>query len=338
MASSANAAADEGEEALLIAGTTRDSRIVQGGERPCREVTRHEFVITAWKHAPVEIKAVRLGCGCGTLSPNLAGVNLNPNESTTLVLEVLRREQAGEKTATIAIDAVTMKKPCTFTFGVTFTFYGGPATGPDRVAVTTPVGQTPRPVFRISRWRLSREPALVWDPAGSDFGPWQPSLLRAESTTRRQYEHQKVPLEFDVIDLDVALDNPLQVGEHAFEFKVAIKGQEPVAVPVRVHVLHPMRPSLSSVFAGRLEPGQKWSYGVRWLRAGTEQVQVAKVEVNHPAITASATPDYLFVTVTAPQEAGRFAGEIVVQFDSPSVPPIRVPVSGLVVAPVKAGR
>lgn len=321
---------ENSEEALLIQGTTPTQRMIQGGERRCGESVKHEFVITAWKHAPVKIKNVRLGCGCGTLAPDLVGYTLQPGQTVRLTLDLTSHDRAGEVVAVVAVDMVTMEKSCTCHFGVTYHFFGAPAKGPDQVSLAVALGERPQHTFRITRWRQPTEPPLVWNAAASNFGPWQARLVRSDSSPVKQYEGQIRPLHLDTFDFEITHPGPLPVGEHAFTASVAFEGLESVKVPVHVTVLHPLRPSLTSLFAGQLEPGQTWNYTVRWQRAGRQQVRVASVTTNHEAIAASATADFLFVKVVAPQEAGRFSGHIELRFDSPDAPPLRIPVSGIV--------
>jgi hypothetical protein len=323
----------QSEDALLISGTTPSQRMIQGGERRCGESIQHEFVITAWQHAPVQIKSVRLGCGCGKLTPDLAGVTLEPGQTVRLILDLMRPQRAGELVAALTVDAVTMNQPCTYHFGVTYQLFGAPPQGPDLVCMTVPLAERPRTTFRITRWRLPTEPPLVWNASASSFGPFQGKLVLSESAPKKQYEGQVRPLNLDQFDFEIIANEEMKVGEHLYTLNVAFQGHEPVKVPVKVAVLHPLRPSLSALFAGRLEPGQKWSYSARWLRTGKQEVRVANVTSSDEAIKASATLDFLFVTVTAPQEPGRFAGHVELQFDSPSAPPLRLPVSALVVPP-----
>ena len=141
-------------------------------------------------------------------------------------------------------------------------------------------------------------------------------------------------------DVDMTVDTthvklrgrePLAYGEHSGAFTFAFDDGSVQTVETRSIVPHPLEPQLRHVFCGFLRPGERWSRSVACQRAPGASVGAASLHVDGTGLRARIVDDdRIEITGEAPPNPGRFERLVWIKFSPDSIPPVRIPVTGIV--------
>jgi hypothetical protein len=283
--------------------------------------------LRVWDKSPVTIEETRSSCGCVSMAPAVTQQELAPGSEHDLVLAVNPPHQPG----VARIEVLFFTRPVSqqpLKLIVKSRVRLAPEVVPRTLALTVPLGVRPEATLHVHYDREATDSRLALDDRRSVFGPLSLRTVDIETdefTGLRQHERR------DHVALKLEGREDLPLGEHAGEIKLAWKGGLPeTVVPVRLRIMHPLRPALQRLFCGILQAGQQWSTEVELVRL-EQSARVTSVTSDQSFIRAQLLPgDRLVVHVTAPAAPGRWEGVITLAYGGAKVPEVHLPVSGVV--------
>jgi hypothetical protein len=272
-------------------------------------------------------------CGALPVDPNLTGQVLEPGSAHSVDV-VLGREFTGER-AQVDVNIETeprSSRPIVLT--VSGLLVKSVHAHPNPLIVQQTAGTAASAKLRLTRLRSSDIRPLELDQERSDYhGLAMDSVFF--STDQVGNPSLIVPRFVDTVEIDLSLPAALSEGQHQFDCRFAWKneGLTSTIVPVVVHVSHPYRPVLETVFCGELPRGAAWARAIRMVRNGApDSLRVAAIRSDVSGVTATFDPrqDNIVLRVLPTASAGRFEARLTLTYSDARVPDFSMKVSGIV--------
>lgn len=90
-------------------------------------------------------------------------------------------------------------------------------------------------------------------------------------------------------------------------------------IPCTYTVLHPLRPSVSSIFSGQLHPQQEWKYRVHFLRSDHNSLTVKSVVSSDPAVNTQLTESGELIVLVKSAKIGNGKAQLTINYSDSSV-------------------
>jgi len=304
-------------------------RVGIDGERPT-----HTFAFTVRGTSPVRIKSIETDCGaCSSPARELIGKELEPGSTHMLTLQMDVDHRAGpcRQMALITTDPPS-RTPLVVSLAAFIV--QPPVVSPSPLVVDSVFGELPECVVDIYRLRDASSRPLRLNEEASEF----PSFVLVERSSDsgerpllRSAERSPVQ---DRLTMRFKAATRLPIGEHRLEFRFAWRDDAaPSVLAVLVRVHHPVRPQVERVFFGQLRPAEQRAVRL-WLQHTSQErpnVRTVMSDLDFVHSSINEVGDELVLKVRAPTGAGRFAGTVTISFENGSIPPLNLPVSGVVV-------
>jgi len=287
---------------------------------------------TAWDRGPVKIVQITHGCACLSVDPIFDGKELSPGSAQTVNVSISVPVGYAQKKAVVEfITDPPMPEP--LVVSICGTAIGVPSFWPQFLHVETPWGQKPQGIVDLFYYCFANDPELTLNKDACQLGPF----VIAEQNLRSEQPpdlsgYSKAPRK-EHINLKLEIKEPLAIGTYRHELRFAWdQGVPECVIPTIVRVHHPLRPVAEVLDCGKLLPGKTWTMDVPLVPKDEVKVHVKTVKCEGGAVAAHLTEDghSLTVKVTAPAKAGRFENSVILSFDDPALPELRLPVSGTV--------
>ncbi len=293
-----------------------------------------KFPFTVWNQGPVTITKVITPCQiCLSFDQAIVGKQLDPG-STHMLLGQLKPYS---KTAKIPYQALVETSPPFAKpkiIEVTCRGIVHPVPFPLEVRLELGIGDKPQTRLLISYLRTKLEPKLTMKKAACHFPGFTIVKSEFKSGKRSTDANLLFPPVADEIELVLQADKDYPLGVHESKWLLKWEGDEPdVELPVTIGVVHPVRPKLSEVFCGILQPAQEWKGEVPLSRREGVNSTLKAVKASQPYIQAQVAGkagDRLEISLKAPVMPKRYQEHVEFVFDDSRYPPLRIPVVFLV--------
>lgn len=331
--------------AILLAGCTEDAMVTAeptepllafsapmarigrvAGERSIEQ--DFEFRVPG-KH-PVTITGFITSCGCTTPSSDLIGRPLAPGTTHKLRVRVRPDGTGDVRTRTIQL----LTKPESrypISVGVQYQVISPPRVSVARVIADTQPGQSPVADVKITYRRLPEDrpiPLVRNRCQASHFEIVDVQSTSEEITVNAQTNRRMI---VDTTVIKLRGRQAWHAGRHLGSLKLTLSDHTEFIVPTEIRVQHPLQPKLDRVFCGILGPRESWSAIIPCQpeNPGIAQIESAESTGVSVSISLNDAGD-LELRGSAPAAKGRFATEVTIHFEPPRIPPLAIPVSGVV--------
>lgn len=300
------------------------------GEVPAGEMISHDFGFQTWDRGPVTISAIHTSCACTTSTTDLIGRRLDAETQYSLPIRIRPQNENLSTTQTIRIET-SPPSASPLALAVQYRVESGPEPSTSQLVATTAHDAVPEATLYIVDRRSPDSPVVHLDMAKStatDFRLQQPSLSTQVSQIN-QHRQQKVAVDTTTVKLTGRKRWP--VGEHHGLAHLQFSDGSTRTVRTLIKVPSPFQPGLDRVFCGFLKPGQTWSTAIRCRRFNLpDSVRVSVTASNDSTVAQLSSDDIVHVSGRAPDSAGRFAESITITVPDQDIPPVRIPISGIV--------
>lgn len=277
----------------------------------------------------VRIKSLTSSCGCTNVTNDIVGRELSAGQAAEIVLEYTVPGIPGAQSAFARLETEPASP-----FPIVIAIHCEPKLAPVSSVKTLQIeGRVFQPVsgkLVFTHRRGIREPALQLDRRQSQLSDFVFDKIESDS---EKVITNTVTGEREIVDrttIWLKSLNGYSFGEHQGILRIAWSDSSTTEIPWVVRIPYPFEFSSRHLFVGVVRPGSNWEKRLR-LRQGSSVDRVAKFDVvGVDARMESIGMDEVILRGTAPQKSGRFAGEVVVQFEDSKITPFRVPLTGIV--------
>ncbi len=289
---------------------------------------------TVWEKSPVTITKITPGCGrCLLFDGSILDKELASGSTHVLVAHL----DPFPKTAKIAYQAIVETSPPFAKpkiIAVNAHAVARPVPYPVDIRLELGIGDKPKAEVRITYVRGKSEPELRMKASSCEFPGF--TVVKHEFKPAARLNNTKTPFPEAVDELELRLqaEKEYPLGIHQSKWLLKWEGPEPdVEIPVTIGVVHPVRPKLSEVFCGILQPAQEWKGEVPLSRREGVNSTLKAVKASQPYIQAQVAGkagDRLEISLKAPVMPKRYQEHVEFVFDDSRYPPLRIPVVFLV--------
>lgn len=300
------------------------------GPVPGGRTVEEDFPFRVWERGPVTIAAFESSCGCATPDTDLVGKEL-PSGSAQSMRVRLRPDGEGLSVTRLIKIHTTPVSAGPLTVGIQYRRQDPPRISTSRIVASVAPGSIANAEVGIVYRHPPREPRVSLDlsrSAGTHFGV---ESVTQTSEVVKFDATADVDLTIDTTHVNLRALTRLPYGEHRGQIKFAFDDRSEQIVETLVSVPHPLRLQMPRVFCGFLTPGERWSRSIAWERMPGAAFEIASVRAEDDTVQAyMSISNRLELTGEAPRAAGRFEVAVIVKFVPATIPPLRVPVSGIV--------
>lgn len=295
-----------------------------------------KFPFAVWDRGSVTITKLMSPCErCFRFDQGIVGKELDPGSTHFLLAWVVPYPKTAEVSYQGLVEtSPPFSKPKVVEVKCRGIVY--PDVFPQQIRLEVVLGEKPEAQLRIAYLRAKSEPALGMKEEVcrlSDF-----AVTKKDFRTRVDASGAKLlfPTVTDEITLSLRSERDYSLGVHESKWSLKWTGLEPeVEVPVRVEVVHPVRPKVDAVFCGLLQAGEMWRGDVPLLRRDKAKLLLKAVNGSQPFIRgqiAGRDEDRLEIAVHVPTGSApmRYEESLELVFEDTRYPPLRVPVSFVV--------
>ncbi|MCY2967820.1 MAG: DUF1573 domain-containing protein [Planctomycetota bacterium] len=305
-----------------------DEPFFDAGQVSGSESIVHAFAFEVVGNEPVTIENVETSCGCTNADQSILGRPLAPGSRHELRLTV--RPDGDGIVMTRMARVHTKPASDVDVLALSYRRDAGPLPSSHLVDVRVLPSQSATAQFSFIHKRLPEvQPQVITLPK-SDSGPFQKraETMQTEIITSDLRTGQKLAI--DTTRIELTLPPRKSLGVQTGELRFTFDGGVVRTLPYRVEVIHPLRPDPSRVFCGILPPGGEWEKSIHLQRGSGAVSRIANIQCDGFPFTAEERGDVIVLRGVAPNTSGRFTGELTLTFQSSDLPPVVVPVSGLV--------
>lgn len=300
------------------------------GEVSATKVLRHDFKFQTWALGPVTISAIHTSCACTTSTTNLIGRSLDPETEYSLPIQIRPQKENSSTTQTIRIET-SPPSSSPLALAVQYRVESGPEPNTKLLIATSAHDAIPEVTLHIVDRRSPGSPVVRVNQSNSSATHFR--LKKVERSTQVMRLNQHRPEEVAVDTTAVLLTGQKQwpVGEHQGIVSLQFSDGSSKTVRTLIRVPSPFQPELNRVFCGFLKPGQTWSAAIKCRRFDLpESVRVSVAASNENTVAQLSSGDIIRLSGRAPVSAGRFAETITITVADETIPPVEIPISGIV--------
>lgn len=289
-----------------------------------------KFPFTVWDNGPAQIVQVSKSCNCTAINEDLIDQELEPGSSHEFIVGLIPTgTPARSEVRTIQVVTDPPANP-PIHIAIIYRLLGQPVISVEELTANGDIGQVIEADFEITYHRAKSDRPITLLNSKCDWGDFTPVDIKHVT---EEFELQSDALGKIVTDrTKIHLrHNPSPVcGDFRSLLTLRFDDQSSKDLAAVVRIEHPFRLLVKRGYCGRCAAGERWAISIpyRWDRKGGT---VDRIECSVPDSSAELTPTAILMTGMAPKTAGRFEGDLKISFRETALPPLTVPMSGLVV-------
>ena len=306
-----------------------DEPLWRAGRVPSGRMIERKFRFRVWDRNPIKISQVITSCGCTNVSQDIVGKELPPGSEHEL--SVIVRPDTEGRTETQMIKILTDPASAVpLAVGVQYQRQDSPRLSVSRVISRALPGSIPEAQLIVTYRRGPTDSQVPVDRSkcASTHFDVVDVIESSEVVLLNPTSQDKVAVDSTTVKLRGR--QPWSYGRHPGTLQLAFGDGSIQTLPTEIQIPHPCQPQLPRVFCGVLEPGQSWTVSIPYVRDSSVAFEVASIRPSDETVQAKILPDRFEVSGRAPQTPGRFASELIVTFHPESIPPLKLPVTGVV--------
>ena len=306
-----------------------DEPLWRAGRVPSGRMIERKFRFRVWDRSPIKISQVVTSCGCTNVSQDIVGKELLAGSDHEL--SVIVRPDTEGRTETQMIKILTEPASTVpLAVGVQYQRQDSPRLSVSKVVSRAAPGSIPEAQLTVTYRRGLTDSPVPLDRAkcASTHFEVVDVIAASEEVLLNPTSQDKVMVDSTTVKLRGRRSFPY--GRYPGTLQLVFSDGSSQTVPTLIEIPHPCQPRLPRVFCGVLEPGESWTVSIPYVRDSSVAFEVASVRPSDESVQAKHLPERFEVSGRAPLTVGRFALELVVTFHPDNIPPLKLPVTGVV--------